>query len=87
MIGDFLDMLASTIFDFLEGFFGLLPQMPFTANDLQSYLNVEMVSTVMGWVNWFLPLDVASSIVALWSTAMMAYVGLKLSIKYTGKLI
>ena len=87
MISEFLNFLASSVFDFLEGFFSLLPAMPFTSTDLQSMLNTSLVAQVMGWVNYFLPLDIASSILALWATAMMAYVGLKLSIKYTGKII
>ena len=88
MIADFLNFLANGIFDFLEGFFGLLPQMPITADDIGDMIEgSNIVSTSLGWMNYFLPLDVAASLVALWCTAMMAYVGLKLAIKYSEKIV
>lgn len=86
MIADFLDMLVGGIFDFLGGFFSIFPQMPVSANDLNAYMDGGIVTTVLSWMNYFLPLDVASGIVALWATGMMAYVGLKLAMKYTGEI-
>jgi len=87
MIGDFLNFLANGVFDFMDGFLGLLPQMPITAGDISQYASADIVASILGWVNYFLPINVASSIVGLWCTAMLAYVGLKLSIKYTSKLV
>lgn len=83
MISDFLDFLIGGVFDLLSGILGIFPQMPFTSDDLQQYMNVDLVSSVYGWINYFLPLDIASSIVALWATAMMAYIGIKMAIKYS----
>lgn len=87
MIADFLEFLSNGIFDFLEGFFGLLPAMPFSADDLTDMMGFQIISNVLSWVNYFLPLDIAASMIALWCTALMAYVGLKLSIKYSEKII
>lgn len=87
MIGDFFNMLLGGIFDFFNGFFGIFPQMPTDLDRLRQMLGLDLASTVFGWVNWFLPLDIASSIVAIWSVAIMAYVGLKISLKYTSKII
>lgn len=87
MIAQFLDFLIGGVFDFLGGFFGLFPQMPDMTTGIRDMLGLELVSEVFGWVNYFLPLDIASSIVGLWSVAIMAYVGLKLAIKYAGDLV
>lgn len=87
MIADFFEFLLNGVFDFLNGVLGILPHMPFDASQIQSWLHLSEVSTVMGWINYFLPLDVASSIVALWATALMAYVGVKLALKYTGEIV
>lgn len=88
MIADFLNFLADGVFGFLEGFFGLLPQMPISADDIGDMITgSQIVTTSLGWVNYFLPLDMAASMVALWCTAMMAYIGLKLAIKYSEKIV
>lgn len=87
MIADFFEFLLNGVFGFFEGFFSIFPEMPFDAEDLSQMMNLGMVSDVMGWVNYFLPLDIAAAIVALWSTAMMAYVGLKLALRYTGEIV
>lgn len=83
MLISFFEMLANYVFDFLESFFAIFPPMPFDTTIISETLNLPLVATVFGWVNYFLPLDVASSIVALWTTAIMAYVGLKLAFKYS----
>lgn len=87
MIADFFEFLMNGVFDFFQGFFGLFPSMPFSAEDLSEMMGLNIVSQVLGWVNYFLPLDVASAILALWAAAMMAYIGLKLSIKYSEKIV
>lgn len=87
MIGDFLDFLIGGIFDLLHGIFGIFPQMPFGADELSEMMGLDIVATVFGWINYFIPLDVASSITALWATAMMAYIGIKLAIKYSTEII
>lgn len=87
MIASFFDFLLNGVFDFMAGLFGLLPRMPFSANDVRNLLGVDIVNTALGWANYFLPLDIAAGILALWSTGMMAYVGIKLAMKYTGEII
>lgn len=87
MISDFFGFLIGGVFDFLSGLFGILPQMPFSADDVRAFLGVEIVDQALGWANYFLPLDIAAGILALWSTAMMAYVGVKLAMKYTGEIV
>lgn len=87
MIASFFDFLLNGVFDFMTGLFGLLPRMPFSVNDVRAFLGIDIVNTALGWANYFLPLDVAAGILALWSTGMMAYVGIKLAMKYTGEII
>lgn len=86
MLVNFIEMLAGTVFSVLETLFGFLPQMPFGVSDLDSYMNDSLLVTVLSWMNYFLPLQPAATIVAVWSTAMLAYIGVKLSIKYGSKL-
>lgn len=87
MLTSFFDMLFGYVFDFLNGFFGLFPTMPINTQTVSDMLNLPLVATVFGWVNYFLPLDIASSIVALWTVAIMAYVGLKLAMRYSKELV
>lgn len=87
MIASFLDFLANGIFSFLDGFFSILPQMPISVSDLESLRSLQIVNTVLSWVNYFIPLSAASAIVALWATSMMAYIGIKLAMKYTGEVV
>lgn len=87
MIGDFFNFLTGAIFDFFNGFFSIFPQMPFDAQQVSDMMGLQIVATVLSWVNYFLPLDVAAATIALWSTAMMAYVGIKLALKYTEKIV
>lgn len=87
MLTSFFDMLFGYVFDFLNGFFGLFPTMPIDAQTVSDMLNLPLVATVFSWVNYFLPLDIASSIVALWTVAIMAYVGLKLAMRYSKELV
>lgn len=87
MIGDFLDFLIGGVFDLLHGLLGIFPQMPFGSEDVADLMAFDIVGEVYGWINYFLPLDIASSIVALWSAGMMAYIGVKLAIKYSTEVI
>lgn len=87
MLASFFETLFGYVFDFLNGFFGLLPVMPIDNQSISSMLNLPLMQTVFGWVNYFLPLDIASSIVALWTVGIMAYVGLKLAIRYSKELV
>lgn len=81
MIGQFFDYLLSGVFDFVGGIIGILPKFPM--DDIQDALNaVGAVETVLSWVNWFLPIDIASTIIAIWTTSMMAYITIKLGFKY-----
>lgn len=87
MIANFLDFLAQNVFGFINGLLGIFPQMPDTTEQLQTMSDVEIVGKVLSWVNWFLPLDIAASIIALWAVAMMAYLGIKMAMKYTGEIV
>ena len=82
MIVQFFDMLAGTVFSVLNFVIVSLPSMPFGTSDLNSYMSNNMVLTVISWVNYFIPVQAATAIVAAWATAMTTYVGVKLSIKY-----
>lgn len=86
MIVNFIEMLAGAVFDVLNTIFGFLPAMPFGVDDLELFSSDSIVMQVLAWMNYFLPLQYAAAIVALWSTAMLAYVGIKLSIKYSARL-
>lgn len=83
MIGEFLNFLADAVFGFLNGIIGIFPQMPFEVGDYLDLSGVEMVHTILSWVNWFLPLDVAAAIIALWCTAMLAYLAVKMAMRYS----
>lgn len=87
MLTSYFEMLFGYIFDFLNLLFQIFPPMPIDNDAIAQSLNLPMVATVFGWVNYFLPLDVASSIVALWSVGIMAYVGIKLAIRYSKELV
>lgn len=87
MLTDFFDMLFGWVFEFLAGFFSLFPPMPIGNASISQFLSLPLVNTVFDWVNYFLPLDVASSIVAVWSAGMMAYVGIKLAMRYSNELV
>lgn len=86
MLVKFIEMLGGAVFNVIETLFGFLPQMPFGVNDLGNWANDSLIVTVLRWMNYFLPLQPAAALVAVWSTAMLAYVGVKLSIKYGSKL-
>lgn len=85
MISDFLEMLAGTVFSLITKLFSVLPAMPFTTDDITQYMEDNLVVQALAWFNWLFPVDVAAAIIGLWSTAMLAYVGLKLAIKYSGR--
>lgn len=87
MIGDFFTFLVGGVFDFLSGMFGILPQMPIGTDDLTAITGNEILTTGLAWANYFLPLGWAASTVALWATGMMAYLGIKLAIKYSGEIL
>lgn len=84
MITDFLNMLGGAVFDFLDGLLGIFP----AANvQVQDFLTATgMTAQMLGWINWFLPLDIASSILALWAVSMLAYLGIKMAMRYSGEL-
>lgn len=86
MIVNIIEMIAGAVFDFLNTIFGLLPEMPFGPDDLEIFQNDSIVMQALGWLNWLLPVQMAAGVVALWATAMLAYIGVKLSIKYSSKL-
>lgn len=87
MIGDFFDFLGDNIFGFLNGILGIFPEMPIDTDQISSLAGTQIVGKVLGWVNWFLPLDVASVMLALWSTAMLTYLGIKMAMRYTGEIL
>lgn len=82
MVAQFLDMLTGAAFSLLNMFLGLLPSMPFSANDLNAYMQSNIVVTVLGWMNYFLPIGTATAIISAWAVAMMSYVGVKIAMLY-----
>lgn len=87
MIADFLEFLAGGIFDFLNGLLGIFPPMTIDADVLTNYTGSGNVTGVLQWVNYFLPLDVAITLLGLWAVAMITYLGIKMAMKYTGELL
>lgn len=85
MLVNFLNMLGGAAFDLIGKLFSILPAMPDSLSNVQQYMNDSLVGKVLAWVNWFLPLDVAGGIVAVWAAGMMAYVTFQVVSKYAGK--
>ena len=87
MIASFLDFLADNVFGFINGILGIFPSMPVNTDELTTLSGFDIVGKVLSWVNWFLPLDIAASIIALWAVAMMTYLGIKMAMRYTGEIV
>lgn len=87
MIAVFIDFLMDGVFGLLNGFFSIFPKMPFSADDVSDYVSSDIVETSLAWANYFLPLDIAAAAVGLWAAVMMAYVGVKQALRYTGEII
>lgn len=86
MITRFFEMLSGFVFDLLNMFVGLLPPMPFNLDAVNAFLSNNIVVAVLQWVNYFVPVEVCCGILALWSTAMLGYVGIKMAVNYSGSL-
>lgn len=82
MLTGFLDFLANGVFNLLQGLLGLFPQMPFGVQNFEQFASDNLFLTVMGWVNYFLPIQEATTIIALWAGGMMAYIAIKVPAKY-----
>lgn len=86
MIADFFEMLSGVVFSVLNSIFDLLPVMPYGVSDLQAYMSDSIVGTMLSWMNYFLPIVPATAMISLWATGMMAYIGIKLAMKYSNRL-
>lgn len=81
LFAQFLDFLIGGVFDFLGSFIGILPHFPMS--DIKDAIDAYgAIEDVLCWVNWFLPVDIAATIITVWCTSMMAYVVAKLGFKY-----
>lgn len=87
MIGEFFSFLAGSVFDFINGLLGIFPRVPDVTSQLVELSGVQSVITVLQWVNWLLPLDIASALIALWAVAMLSYLGIKMALRYTGEIV
>lgn len=87
MIASFLDFLSDSVFGFINGLLNIFPSMPVDTEQLSTLSGFQIVGDVLSWVNWFLPLDIAASIIALWAVAMMTYLGIKMAMRYTGEIV
>lgn len=87
MIGEFFNFLAESVFGFINGLLGIFPEMTVNTDEIARLAGVDVVANVLGWVNWFLPLDIASSILALWAVAMGTYLAIKMAMRYTGEIV
>ena len=87
MISEFLQMMSDVVFDLLNKIFGIFPQMPFDISNLEEQITNNIIYKAIQWMNYFLPVDMMLGTLALWSTAMMAYIGMKLAIKYSERLL
>lgn len=83
MIAKFFVMLSGFVFSVLDVILGFLPQMPFDLSALNDFMSNNIVITVISWINFFIPVSVCCGILALWSTAMLGYVGLKMAVNYS----
>lgn len=80
MISDFLNMVFSTIFDLLNPLFDIFPAMPVEWSQvINGFFSIQLVDTVLNWVNWLLPFDVASAIISAWVLGMLTYIGIKVA--------
>ena len=86
MIAGFLNFLAGGVFSVLNMILDFFPSMPIDLEDLDELFGTNVVVEILSWVNYFVPVSVCCGIVALWATGMMAYVGLKMAIKYSESL-
>lgn len=87
MISEFLEMMTDVVFDLLNKIFGIFPAMPFNIGSLEDQITNNIIYKSLQWMNYFLPIDMMLGTLALWSTAMMAYIGMKLAIKYSQGLL
>ena len=87
MIGEFFNFLANTVFGFLNGLIDIFPAMPINADELETLAGVDIVGTIIAWVNWLLPIEVAATIIGLWANAMLLYLGIKLAMKTTAEVV
>lgn len=87
MIADFLNFLANGVFDFLTGLLSLFPHMPFTETTFEDFIQGDLVLTVLGWVNYLIPVRECATIVSLWAAGMMVYVSLKIAKNYATSIV
>lgn len=84
MIAQFLNFLSDSVFDLLGTLLGVLA--PASALNYQSQIYAlmdnELVSTVLSWVNYFLPLGMASTVITAWGVVMIGYIAFKLVMSY-----
>lgn len=55
---------------FFEKIYDLLPDSPF-----QTFFadNLEPLSEILGWINWFIPFDICFKLTEVWVTGIAAY--------------
>lgn len=89
MFADFLDFLVGGAFDFVEFFLGLLPQSPLNeiVTTIDGNITGNLIQEVLNWVNWFLPLDTAGTILFVWTTALLVYISIKTSFNWGEKVL
>lgn len=83
MLAGFIDFLGSSVFNLIGLVLSVLPVMP----DLSEYLadlgSNPIVSSVLGFVNYFLPIQTAVTIVSAWAGGMIIYIAVKQAVKFT----
>lgn len=80
MIGSLLNMLSGTAFSVLDLIMSaLLPTIEFNfVSDLTLAMDNEITLTILSWVNYFLPINMAARLVTAWAAMMLAWFTFKL---------
>ena len=83
MIAAFLNFLGAGVFNLIDMILGFLPTATFSISDFEFLINDILVLHVLGWVNFFVPVSICTTIIGAWSVGMIGYIVLKMSLKYT----
>jgi hypothetical protein len=74
-----MDGFSQSIYNVIEGALSFLPDSPFTF--LQDYSNSE-VGQWLGYVNWFIPVNIFVSIMTAWCAAILVYYVIQIILRW-----
>lgn len=71
MVTEIVDFIGGGLFNIINLFLGLLPSFSLSEHiDLSSS---SLLADVMGWFNWFVPVQTLATIAGLWVAALVLY--------------